>query len=167
MTLHRVCRPSAAPPALGAVVFCVATLTGVRTADGLGGAGPTGAARAPGFTVVVHASNPVAALPREQLARLFLGKVKRWPSGADAEPVDLAPGAPARDAFTRSVLGKSVSTVRAYWQQRIFSGLDVPPPEKAAEAEALEFVRTHPTAVGYVSTAASICSSRQVRSTRG
>lgn len=104
------------------------------------------------FMVVVHESNATATLPREQIARLFLRKVTRWPDGEAAEPVDLAPTAPARVAFTQQVLGKSVSTVRAYWQQRIFSGVDVPPPEKAGEAEALEFVRTHPAAVAYVST---------------
>jgi hypothetical protein len=108
------------------------------------------------FVVVVHASNPSDAVPREQVARLFLRKVRRWPGGAAAEPVDLTPGAPARDAFSRRVLGKSVATVRAYWQQRIFSGLDVPPPEKAAEAEALDFVRTHPAAVTYVSAEAPL-----------
>jgi ABC-type phosphate transport system substrate-binding protein len=103
------------------------------------------------FAVVVHASNPATTMPREQLARLFLRKMKRWPTGAPAEPVDLAPGAPTRAAFTEHVLGKSVGTVRAYWQQRIFSGSEVPPPEKAAESEVLEFVRTHPAAVAYVS----------------
>jgi hypothetical protein len=132
-----------------------ALLVAVLGARPAGGAAPA-PPRDPGYVVVVHATNPSAALPREQVARLFLRKVKRWPSGAAAEPVDLAPGAPARDAFTREVLGKSVATVRAYWQQRIFSGAEVPPPEKAAEADALEFVRTHPAAVGYVSTAAGL-----------
>jgi hypothetical protein len=121
-----------------------------------GGAPAPPPAPDPGYVVVVHAANPSSALPREQVARLFLRKVKRWPSGADAEPVDLAPAAPARDAFTRHVLGKSVASVRAYWQQRIFSGAEVPPPEKAAEADALEFVRTHPAGVGYVSPAAGL-----------
>jgi ABC-type phosphate transport system substrate-binding protein len=117
-----------------------------------------GATRAdqPAFVVVVHRANPAEALPREQVARLFLRKVKRWPDGAEAEPVDLAPNAPARAAFTRAVLGKSVATVRAYWQQRIFSGAEVPPPEKMAEAEVLEYVRTHPAAVTYVSGGATL-----------
>jgi ABC-type phosphate transport system substrate-binding protein len=121
---------------------------GALAARPAGGAPP---AAGPGFTVVVHATNPSAALPREQVARLFLRKLRRWPGGATAEPVDLAPGAPARHAFTRAVLGKSVATVRAYWQQRIFSGAEVPPPEKVDDADALAYVRTHPAAVAYVS----------------
>jgi hypothetical protein len=49
------------------------------------------------------------------------------------------------------VLSKSVSSIKAYWQQQIFSGRDVPPPEKQSEAEVLEFVRSNATAIGYVS----------------
>jgi len=125
----------------------------------LGGAQRTGAAggaRTDAFVVVVHAGNPAAVLPREQVARLFLRKIKRWPSGAVAEPIDLAPGTTTREAFTREVLGKSVATVRAYWQQRLFSGADLPPPEKSSEADALAFVREHPAAVAYVSAAAPL-----------
>jgi hypothetical protein len=139
---------------------------GVLAARPAGGAhvvaGPPSAPSAPsaprgaGFAVVVHAANPAAALPREQVARLFMRKLRRWPNGAPAEPVDLAPGAPARDAFTRTVLGKSVGTVRAYWQQRIFSGAEVPPPEKPDDAAVLAYVRTHPAAVAYVSDAAAL-----------
>jgi len=116
-----------------------------------------GAARADdGFVVVVHSTNVVTAMPRDQLARLFLRKVKRWPNGSAAEPVDLAPAAPARAAFTRTVLGKSIATVRAYWQQRLFSGAETPPPEKASEDDALAFVRAHPGAVAYVSTGVAL-----------
>lgn len=118
-----------------------------------GGAPPAAAARGrdAGFVVVVHEENPVASLPRAQVARLFLRKVRRWPDGAAVLPVDLAPDAPARAAFSGIVMGKSVASVRAYWQARIFSGRDVPPPEKASEADALAHVRAEPAAVGYVS----------------
>ncbi|MDF1503666.1 hypothetical protein [Roseisolibacter sp. H3M3-2] len=111
---------------------------------------PTAQAAA-GYVVVVHASNPTPAMPREQVAKLFLRKATRWPSGAPALPVDLRGGEPAREAFTREVLGKSVPSVKAYWQARIFSGYDVPPPEQPSEAQAVAFVRANPGAVGYVS----------------
>jgi len=117
-----------------------------------GGAQP-GHARHPlaAFVVVVHADNPTPSLTREQVARLFLRKSARWPGGQPALPVDLPQDAPVRAAFTRSVLERSVSSVRAYWQERIFSGRDVPPPEQPGEAAALTYVRAHPEAVGYVS----------------
>lgn len=108
------------------------------------------------FVVVVHADNPTPSLPRAELARLFLRKVARWPGGQPALPVDLPADAPVRAEFSRHVLARSVMAVRAYWQERIFSGRDVPPPERAGEAEALAYVRAHPAAVGYVSATATL-----------
>jgi len=46
-----------------------------------------------------------------------------------------------RVAFSKSVHGKSVGAVRAFWQQQIFSGRDVPPPEPfEPEDRFLDFV---------------------------
>jgi ABC-type phosphate transport system substrate-binding protein len=106
--------------------------------------------------VVVHAGNPTPALSRDQVARLFLRKVSRWPSGAPSLPVDLRADAPARAAFTKQVLAKSITSVKAYWQERIFSGRDVPPPEQPTEADAVAFVRANPGAVAYVSPAVEL-----------
>jgi ABC-type phosphate transport system substrate-binding protein len=109
--------------------------------------------RGDGFLVVVNEQNAVAALPRTVVSRFFLKKVSRWDSGAVALPVDLPPDSPVRDAFSRRVLSKSVSSIKAYWQQQIFSGRDVPPPEKADDAAVLEFVMSNPAAIAYVSSA--------------
>lgn len=112
--------------------------------------------REPPFVLVVNAANPATALPREYVGRLFLKKIRRWPDGTPVLVADLPPEADVRGAFSQRVLARSVGTVRAYWQQRIFSGRDVPPPEKASEAEVLDFVRAHPGAIGYVSPGAAL-----------
>lgn len=118
-------------------------------------AGP-GAGRAAGqgrgeiWVVVVHEDNPTVVLTREQVTRLFLKKVTRWSTGAVVEPVDLAADSPVRAAFTQSVLARSVPTVKAYWNARIFSGRDTPPPERPTQAEVLAYVRSTPAAAGYV-----------------
>ena len=44
-------------------------------------------------------------------------------------PVDLRPNAATRRLFSERMLRRSVAAVRSYWQQRIFSGRGVPPPE--------------------------------------
>jgi ABC-type phosphate transport system substrate-binding protein len=111
---------------------------------------PSHGAEVAGFQVVVHPSNPLTEVKRSQLAQLFLKKSTQWPSGQPALPVDLGDGSPVRAAFSDNVLKRSVPAVRAYWQQRIFSGRDVPPAEKATEADVLGFVRANPGAVGYV-----------------
>ena len=109
------------------------------------------AARAQEFTVIVNASNPVSSLPRDEVAKLFLKKTVTWGSGRTVAPVELPAAAKAREAFARTVLNKSLSQVKSYWQQQIFSGRDVPPPEKQTENDVVAFVRSNPGAIGYVS----------------
>jgi len=108
------------------------------------------------FAVIVNASNPVSTLSKDEVAKLFLKKTIAWQSGQSASPVELPATAKVREAFAREVLNKSVAQVRSYWQQQIFSGRDVPPPEKPNEDEVLAFVRANPNAIGYVSRTANM-----------
>jgi ABC-type phosphate transport system substrate-binding protein len=105
----------------------------------------------PAFRVVVNESNLVSSLSREELSDLFLKKNSAWPDGTLVLPVDQFEKAEIRDGFNRQVHHKSNAAVRAYWQQRIFSGRDIPPPEKESDAAVIDFVRRNPGAIGYVS----------------
>lgn len=102
------------------------------------------------YKVVVHPSNPVTEVSRARLSQLFFKKSTQWDSGSTALPVDLNDGSPVRAAFCDEVLKRSLPAVHAFWQQRIFSGRDVPPPELASETDVLAFIRANPGAVGYV-----------------
>ncbi len=108
------------------------------------------------YRVVVHPSHAGGSVERAFLADAFLKKVTRWAGGETIRPVDLRPDSAARRRFTEVVLKRSVGAVRSYWQQRIFSGRDVPPPEVDSDAAVLAFVAKHPGAVGYVSGAAKL-----------
>ena len=106
------------------------------------------------FVVVVNTGNPITAIDREALSRVFLKRVATWPDGSAAEPVDLPSAEPSRIAFSKSVHKKPVGAVRAFWQQQIFSGRDLPPPEKTSDADVISFVKANAGAIGYVSDAA-------------
>lgn len=108
------------------------------------------------FALVVNAANPVTALSKEEVAKLFLKKQVTWESGTSATPVELPPTSRVREHFAQAVLGKSLAQVRSYWQQQIFSGRDVPPAEKATEDDVLAFVRANQGAIGYVTRGASL-----------
>ena len=103
----------------------------------------------PSFKVIVNAANPVKSLPKSRVAKLFLRRAT-WPSGAIAVPCDLGEKSPVRADFTRDVHGKSVLAVKSFWQQQIFAGRDVPPPEKPSGADVIAFVLSNPSAIGYV-----------------
>ena len=114
------------------------------------------ALQAQGYTVVVNAANPAASLTKAQAADLFLKKSDKWSHGAAAAPVDQQKASPIRESFSKGVHGRAASAVASFWQQQIFSGKDVPPPEKGSDADVLAFVRSNPGAIGYVSAGADL-----------
>jgi hypothetical protein len=111
------------------------------------------AARADGsvFVMLVHPENQVGAASHDFLREAFLKRTTEWPGGTAIKPVDLRPNARVREAFSRRILGRSVAAVKSYWQQRIFSGRGVPPPELESDQAVVRYVTTNVGAVGYIS----------------
>jgi len=118
-----------------------------RTVDAEGGTA---------FHVIVNPDNVTGSIDRKFLSEAFLKKVTRWPNDELIRPVDQASSAPARQAFSEGVLRRSVAAVKSYWQQMVFSGGGVPPPELDSEGDVVRFVLKNPGAVGYVSTGVSL-----------
>jgi ABC-type phosphate transport system substrate-binding protein len=117
----------------------------------------------PPYVVIVHASNPNAGMPRRFVADAFLKKTTRWPDGSVIRPVDLPADSSTRAHFSDDVLNRSVAAVKSYWQQMIFSGRDVPPPELANDDEVVKYVAQNAGAVGYVSGTAQLGGVRPLR----
>ncbi len=114
------------------------------------------------FQVIVHPSNPLRSIDKTELGQLFLKKKTKWSYGTVAKPVDQKLSSAVRQAFSKAVLNKPVSAVNAYWQQRIFSGRDVPPPQKSSDAAVVHYVSFNRGAVGYVSANATIGKTRVI-----
>jgi ABC-type phosphate transport system substrate-binding protein len=112
--------------------------------------------RPPQFRVIVNRDNREKSVAREFLADAFLKRATRWGDGQTIQPVDQKPDTEARRRFSKIVLRKSVAAVRNYWQQRIFSGRGVPPPELDSDAAVVDYVRKHRGSVGYVTGTAKI-----------
>ena len=66
-------------------------------------------------------------------------------------PVDQTLSQIVRAEFSKQIHGKSPKTIRNYWQQQIFSGRGIPPPEKSSDMAVILYVQKHPGAIGYVS----------------
>jgi ABC-type phosphate transport system substrate-binding protein len=125
------------------------------SAVGQGSAGPQ-------YVIIVHRDNPATRLERQFVEDAFLKRVTQWPGDLSVQPVDLAPTSPVRRNFSEQVLNRSVEAVRSYWQQRIFSGRDVPPAELDDDGQVVAYVASHPGAVGYVSAAADLKGAKTV-----
>jgi ABC-type phosphate transport system substrate-binding protein len=108
-------------------------------------------AAAQDFQVIINSANPVQFVTKDQVAKVFMKKIKKWDSGLAVVPVDQTGTSPARVAFTKSIHGKAVNAVVSAWQQEIFAGREIPPAEKAGDAAVIAFVKGNPGAIGYVS----------------
>jgi TonB family protein len=104
-----------------------------------------------GYRVIVNQSNPVAALTKAQISKLFLHN-SPWDDGAPAAPVDLPPDSNIREVFSRDMLGMPAALVSERWRKIAASGPGTTqPPLLATDREVLAFVRLKPGAIGYVS----------------
>ena len=126
---------------LGATSLCLGTF--VRS-DPASAASTT-------YRVIVHPDNPAHSIQRTFLANAFLKKVTKWPDGETINPVDRDGNSETRREFAEQVLDRSLSAVRSYWQQMIFSGRGLPPPELESDDAIVRYVVGHRGAVGYVS----------------
>ena len=108
------------------------------------------------YRVIVHPNNPNSAVDRKFVADAFLKKATRWNEGEIVRPVDLDPDNPARRRFSEDILKRSVGAVKSYWQQLVFSGREIPPPEFNTDEEVIRFVLKYAGGIGYVSGNASL-----------
>jgi hypothetical protein len=102
------------------------------------------------FRVIVNPANRTRALSRAFVRGAYLKKATTWDDGEALHPVGLSKRFAARERFAREVLNKTPSQLRAYWNQQIFSGKGVPPPELDSEAAVIAYVLRHRGAVGYL-----------------
>jgi ABC-type phosphate transport system substrate-binding protein len=110
----------------------------------------------PVFRVIVHPSNPVTSVDRKFLADAFLKKTTRWSHEQAIRPVDQRSDSAARNKFSEEVLRQPVDAVKNYWQQVIFTGRDVPPPELDSDEDVVKYVLKYPGGLGYVSGSANL-----------
>lgn len=115
----------------------------------LGSAGPLQASTS-GFKIIVHPENRVTTLDRAFVSRAYFKSALTWSDGKPIRPVDLPPDSQAREQFTKDVLKKSLSHLKNYWTQRIFSGTGLPPLQVESTAAMIAYVRAHPAALGYL-----------------
>ncbi len=108
------------------------------------------------YSIVVNAANPILTMSRQDLANIFLKKVRKWQNNDPIDPVDQSGYTAIRENITNDIFGRRVSAIKAYWQKQIFTGRDVPPPEKINDLEVLRYIEERSGAIGYISIATSI-----------
>jgi len=101
-----------------------------------------GAASAQDMVVIGHPS--AAALSKDQVSDLFLGKSQSF------TPLDLNDSSPLYAAFYRKATGREVAQVKSTWSRVVFTGKGQPPKQLADVAAVKKAVAADPKAVGYI-----------------
>jgi ABC-type phosphate transport system substrate-binding protein len=151
-----------APVARRRSLLVLVLLAASLSVGALSGRGVARAEVVPDFRVIVHPDNAATSITREFLTDAFLKRTTRWGDGETLRPVDQRSTSTVRRHFSDSVLRRSVAAVKNYWQQRIFSGRDLPPPELDSDEAVMTFVVTHKGALGYVSGSAKLDKAKPV-----
>lgn len=102
-----------------------------------------------GVAVIVHPANS-STLSETEISRIFLGKMKSFPSGGQAIPVNQEEGTGSRGVFEGTVLKKSASQIKAYWSKLVFTGKGTPPRQVGGDTDVLNLVKANPNIIGYI-----------------
>lgn len=102
--------------------------------------------------VVVHPSND-AALSKQSVKRIFLGKEKKFSNGKGVLPINQVTASPTRGSFDTDTLGRSSTQIAAYWSKLVFTGKGIPPKEVDNDAAVVALVADNQDAIGYVDSA--------------
>ena len=99
--------------------------------------------------VIVHPSNS-DAISQGDISKIYLGKIKKFPGGKQALPLDKSEGEALRVQFLDKVVKKSEQQMKSYWSRLIFTGKGAPPKQYFDDAEIIEVILEDDEAVGYI-----------------
>lgn len=107
-------------------------------------------AAATDLVIVANPRSGITKLTQDQVVNIFLGRYRRLDSGLTAEPLDLDGNAEKKALFYRSLVGKELAEINAYWARLVFSGKTSPPRPVSSTEEALQRVAMTPGALAYM-----------------
>ncbi len=114
------------------------------------------------YKVIVNSKNTITSINKSEISQIFYKKKKNWSDGQAIVPVDLSSSSPVRAEFTKNIHAKSVAAIRNYWQQAAFTGAGIAPVEKLTDEEVIDYVKTHPGGIGYVSVSAKLSDVKEI-----
>lgn len=100
------------------------------------------------LVVIVHPSRTVT-LSRADVANIYLKRRRFWDGGAVIVPVNQEAESPAREQFSRKVLGAPSRAFASYWNEEYFHGT-FPPVTLSSSAAVKRYVAAEVNAIGYV-----------------
>lgn len=102
------------------------------------------------LVLIVHPAAEAGGMTQKDAVNIYMGRLRAFPSGQAAQPLDLPADLPEKRQFYRQLVGKELADIDAYWARLLFSGRTKPPRAVRDQDEMLELVSRNPQAIGYV-----------------
>lgn len=102
------------------------------------------------IAVVVNVSVFSEGVTKDDIANVFLKRIKDLPIGGALTPIDQRDALNVKQEFYLKVTGKNPNQLNAYWSRLMFTGKGVPPQTVRNDDEVLNAVRANPGFVGYI-----------------
>lgn len=103
--------------------------------------------------VIVNPANDTA-LSTDEISGIFLAKMKSFPNGNTAIPVNQPTDSDIAQTFNEKVINKTSKQLKAYWSKLVFTGQGTPPKELGSDSEIIKLVADNPNIIGYVDSSA-------------
>ncbi len=99
--------------------------------------------------VVANANKMINSLTANDVERIFLGKMKRWPDGRVVNVV-YNDEKMVQTAFSEQYLHRSWRQVSTYWRKKLYSGRSMLPAFVSGHEQVKEYLMSHPDAISYL-----------------
>ena len=101
------------------------------------------------IAVVANKNNPLAALSKQQIVDIFMGRTKFYSTGQRIVLLDQEIASPARRDFYQNLVKKTLNEINSYRARLLFSGRFALPKE-VSDDEMIKWLEKDSTAIGYL-----------------
>lgn len=102
------------------------------------------------LVLITHPECATERLTRNDAINIFMGRLRRFPGGAPAYPLDLPADSPEKAVFYRHLLNKELADIDSYWSRLVYSGNTRPPASVKNQDDMMDRVASRRDAIGYV-----------------
>ena len=101
--------------------------------------------------VIVNPDNPISALSKKDVQRLFLGRMHEFPnSNMKVEAIDSDEGSKEYESFYANIIKMSRSKLKRYRAYFLFSGKGRLPLQLNSSNKIVNYIATHKNAIAYI-----------------
>lgn len=98
------------------------------------------------YLYVVSSDAQLEKLHKKSIKHIYMDS-----ASFDLKPINLTQGHTLRTVFNSKVIGLTESRIGAYWTQMKFTGKAKPPIEFKSETEIVQFLKSNPGFIAYIS----------------